>query len=181
MTETDGHLGQFEVTAQLFGLIDDMPAEKQYILMKQLIGDRLPVHLMRMVLDMDEARKLDLLKALGQPAREEGSVNTISLDGSNHLMRGMLRKPCRMPVRFRIGEVIQRSVIVDISMEGVFIESKAPPEPGTTIQMAFALPGAAKAFTLSGVVARSGEAGFGVKFKALDGLQHSEIARFVGK
>jgi hypothetical protein len=176
----NGKLGKFGVTAQLFGIIDEMRAEKQFLLLQQVLGGRLPAHLMSLVLDMTEARKLELLRALTDSHPEEAPVTTISLDDSDHLMRGMLRKPCRLPVRFHIDGELRRSLVVDISMEGVFIESAARPTAGSTIQMILALPGSATPLTLKGVVAHKAQGGFGVAFRGLTDVQHAEIAKFIG-
>ena len=171
-------LGQFEVTSQLFSLIDNMTGEKQFILLKQLLGTNLPAHLMRVVLDMTEAQRVDLLKALDDEPAEETTVTTIRLDESNNLMRGNMRQECRIPVRIRTTENTHDCTIIDISTFGVFIKSHTRHATGKTIQMAFTLPNFKVPFQIQGKIVRSTPAGIGVRFQNLKVKYFEAIKRY---
>ena len=171
-------LGKFEITSQLFTLIDNMSGEKQFILLKQLLGTNLPAHLMRLILDMTEAQRVDLLKALGEAPEEENPVTTILLDESNNLMRGNLRQKCRIPVRIRTTENAHDCTIIDISTFGVFIESHTRHATGKKIQMAFTLPNLKVPFQIEGKIVRSTPAGIGVRFQNLKVKHFEAIKRY---
>ena len=171
-------LGKFEITSQLFSLIDNMSTEKQFILLKQLLGTNLPSHLMRLVLDMNEAQRVELLKALGDEPAEENTVTTILLDESNNLMRGNLRQQCRIPVRIRTTENTHDCTIIDISTFGVFIKSHTRHATGKTIQMVFTLPNFKVPFQIQGKIVRSTSAGIGVRFQNLKVKYFEAIKRY---
>ena len=178
MITDKSQLGKFEITSRLFSLIDNMSTEKQFILLKQLLGTNLPAHLMRLVLDMTEAERVDLLKALGDESPEENSITTIRLDESNNLMRGNLRQECRIPVRIRTTENTHDCTIIDISTFGVFIESHTRHAVGKTIQMAFTLPNFKVPFQIQGKIVRTTPAGIGVRFQNLKVKYFEAIKRY---
>lgn len=172
------NLGRFEITARLFTLIDSLSAEKQFILLKQLLGANLPGHLMRLVLELTEAEKVELLKNLGETPSEEATVKTIQLDESNNLMRGNLRQKCRIPVRIKTTENTHDCTIVDISTFGVFIQSNTRHAVGKTIQMVFLLPGSKAPCQIDGRIVRSTPEGIGVRFQNLKVKYFDAIKRY---
>ena len=171
-------LGKFEVTSQLFSLIDGMSSEKQFILLKQLLGPNLPTHLMRMILDMTETGRVDLLKALDESPGEQSEVTTISLDDSNNMMRGNLRQACKIPVLVNTTENTHKCQIVDISTFGVFIQSHTRHATGKNIHLEFVLPEANMPFSINGQIVRSTPAGIGVRFHDLSSTQFEAIRHF---
>jgi hypothetical protein len=172
------HLGEFEITVRLFTLIDEMSNEKQFILLKQLLGTNLSGHLMRLVLEMTEAERVELLKSLGETPSGETAVTTIQLDESNNLMRGNLRQKCKIPVRIKTTENTHEGTIVDISTFGVFIKSNTRHAASKTIKMAFHLPGSETAFQIEGRVVRSTPDGIGVRFQNLKVKYFDAIKRY---
>lgn len=174
----ESQLGKFEITSLLFTLIDNMSREKQFILLKQLLGTNLPTHLMRLVLDMTESQRVDLLKALEDEPVAENPVTTILLDETNNLMRGNLRQQCRIPVRIRTTENTHDCTIIDISTFGVFIKSHTRHATGKKIQMAFTLPDLEAPFQIEGRIVRSTPTGIGVKFQNLKVKHFEAIKRY---
>lgn len=171
-------LGQFEITSHLFTLIDGLPTDKQFILLKQLLGLSLPTHLMRLVLDMTEAGRVELLKSLDEGSSEMEQITTISLDDSNNLMRGDLRQACRIPVSMKTAEDTHDCTIVDISTFGVFIQSHTRHATGKNIQLTFTLPGFKVPFSIKGKIVRSTPAGVGIRFQDLSTEQFEAIKSF---
>lgn len=171
-------LGKFGVTAQLFNLIDSLSAEKQFILLKQLLGTDLPTHLMRMVLDLSEAERLEMLRTMGEEPTAEKPVTTISLDDSNNLMRGDSRQACRIPVRMKTAENTHDCTIVDISTFGAFIKSHTRHASGKNILLAFFLPGSKVPIKSRGKIVRSTPEGIGVRFEKLGASQLEAIRRY---
>jgi hypothetical protein len=172
------NLGRFEITARLYTLIDSMSVEKQFILLKQLLGANLAGHLMRLVLDMTEAERVQLLNDLGESPSEETTVKTIQLDESNNLMRGNLRQKCRIPVRIKTTENTHDCTIVDISTFGVFIKSNTRHAAGKTIHMVFLLPGSKIPLQIDGRIVRSTPEGIGVRFQNLKVKYFDAIKRY---
>ena len=171
-------LGQFEVTDQLLTLIDGLSKEKQFILLKQLLGSNLSVHLMRMVIDMSESQRVELLKALGEGPAEKDAVTTINLDDSNNLMRGNVRQECHIAARLKTAEGTHECTIVDISTFGVFVRSHTRHTTGKTIQLDFTLPNSKMPFCIEGKIVRSTPSGVGVRFQDLTTGQFEAIKQY---
>jgi len=77
-----------------------------------------------------------------------------------------------VPVRFSGGGLAMQSTTSRIDAEGVFVRSLISPKEGSSISLAFALPGASRMLTAHGTVASRGEVGpvdpgFWVRFDEL--------------
>ena len=101
MNDLDTQTGQYKVTAHLFNFIDHLPQDKQYILYKQLIKGSVVTELFKLIIDMDEDEKIQLLERLGEIPYEEEPIRTINLDENESFMRENTRKVCQIPVKCR--------------------------------------------------------------------------------
>jgi Tfp pilus assembly protein PilZ len=171
--------GRYTVTTRLFDIIDDLPQEKQFILYKQLVKDKVSAELFKLIIDMSEDQKIQLLEQFGDVVYEDDVLQTVNLDDDESFMRGNPRKICLIPVKCKVEDRTFKSYIIDISKVGAFIESNDQFPVGQKIIISFKLPKYDNAFQLDGRIARSGPKGIGVKFYNLSPSQEDIIIKFI--
>ena len=181
MAGIDSQIGRYHVTARLFNYINDLSPDKQFILYKQLIKGDVNTQLFKLIIDMTEEEKIQLLEKLGEMSYEEEPIKTINIDEDESFMRENPRKICSIPVKCGIGNRSFKSHIIDISEVGAFIEMNDRFAVGQKILMALKLPNYPKAFELRGRIARSGPKGIGVRFYSLTQHQEQIIHTFIEK
>ena len=176
MSDFDSQIGPYRVTARLFNFINDLAQDKQFILYKQLIKNSVKTELFKLIIDMSEGEKLQLLERLGEVPYEEEPVNTINLDETESLMRESTRKVCQIPVKCKVEDRSFKSHVIDISAVGALIESNDSFPVGQKISMALSLPNQPKALEITGRIVRSGPKGIAVKYQNLKRI-HEELIR----
>lgn len=181
MLSSDSPSSKYGIITRLFSLISSLPKDQQLILLKQLVGDKVTSHLFKMIVEMSEDQQLILLEQLGHSMDYEPAERTLSLEGNEPSMRESMRKPCLINANYQIRDKDFRSYVLDISIGGVFIETKDRFKPGEAVVLNFTLPDSAEPFSVAGKIAWSGPAGFGVKFDPLQALQGKAIKTFVEK
>jgi Tfp pilus assembly protein PilZ len=105
---------------------------------------------------------------------------TLRLEDNEPSMRESPRKPCLVSANYKIRDEDIRSYILDISIGGVFIETKDPLKIGEAVVITFNLPDSVEPFSVRGAVAWSGPTGFGVKFDPLVPSQGKTIRQYIG-
>ena len=176
MNISDSQIGEYKVTARLFNFISDLSRDKQYILYKQLIKGDLKAELFKLIIDMTEHEKIELLERLGEMPHEEETIKTVNLDENESFMRENTRKVCQIPVKCRVEDRSFKSYIIDISAVGALIETNDTFPVGQKILMTLKLPNHPKAMELSGRIVRSGGRGIAVKYQDLKRI-HEELIR----
>ena len=176
MSTFDSQIGQYRVTARLFNFIDSLAKDKQFILYKQLIKGNVKNELFKLIIDMPEGEKLNLLERLGEIPYEEEAIKTLNLDESESFMRENTRKVCQIPVKCKVEDRSFKSYVIDISAVGALIESNDSFPVGQKISMALSLPNQPKALEISGRIVRSGPKGIAVKYQDLKRI-HEELIR----
>ncbi|MDO8941732.1 MAG: hypothetical protein Q7U75_01040, partial [Desulfobacterales bacterium] len=98
MIELDSRpsLGRFGVTARLFHLVDEMPKDKQLILLKQLLGERITSHLCKLIVEMTDDQLQRLCDQLEELPFDDAPVTTINLDEDGATMRQISRTSCQL-------------------------------------------------------------------------------------
>jgi len=175
----DSQNGSFTVTARLFNSINDLSHEKQFILYKELVKDNINAELFKLIIDLSEDEKTQLIMQLAGNSYEYEPLKTVNLDDDESFMRENPRKICLIAVKCKIEDRSFKSNIIDISEVGVFIESNDLFPIGQKIVMAFNIPNYDQAFQLNGRIARSGPRGIGVKFYDLPPDQENIILKFI--
>jgi Tfp pilus assembly protein PilZ len=178
MFELDLQEDKYAVTTRLFNYINDLSLEKRFILYKQLVKDNVTTELLKLIIDMSEDEKIQLLEKLGETPYDDEPIRTVNLDDDESFMRGNPRKICLIAVKCKVEDRSFKSYIIDISSVGVFIESNDRFPIGQKITMALKLPNYHEAFQLKGRIARSGSRGIGVKFYDLTPTQEDLIQKF---
>ncbi len=171
--------GRLDITFRLFQLVSRLDRDQQFQLLKQLTGERVTLHLFKQIVEMAESEQLLLLERLGQLAEGEAEERTLHLMGSEPRMREYPRKSCLINADYRVRGRECRSYILDISIGGVFIETRDRYAVGEEVILNFNLPDHPQPFSLRGRIAWSGPEGFGVKFDHLPPSQGSAIRRYV--
>ncbi|MCU0561187.1 MAG: PilZ domain-containing protein [Desulfobacterales bacterium] len=179
MDASESNLGRFAVTAQLFRLVDELPKDKQLILLKQLLGTRISAHLCKMVIAMPEEERQALSAHLEAGTPDEGPVTTLHLDDEAASIRQIIRKSCWLKAICVVGGRTFESMITDISSDGMFVKAAAEYPLGTPIRISCRLPGRDKALVLSGEVLRSEPGGIGVRLRGLTAEQQEAIRTFI--
>lgn len=179
MAAFDWQLGEYNVTARLFNMISSLPSDKQFILYKQLVKGRVTAQLFKLIIDLSEEDKIQLLEKLSGMPYEEDAIQTVNLDETESFMRENPRKICLIPATCKIVDQSFKSYIIDISTVGAFIETNDRYPAGQKISMAFKLPNHPETFNLNGRISRSGSRGIGVKFYDLTKTQQDIIIRFI--
>jgi hypothetical protein len=175
----DSDKNGFTVISRLFTIINDLSHEKQFSLYKQLAQDNIETELFKLIIEMSEDEKTQLLMQLEAISEEDEPLQTLDLDADESFMREVPRKLCLIPVKCTIEGRSFKSHIIDISKLGAFIESKDLFPVDQKISMAFKLPDYPEAFQLEGRIARSGPGGIGVRFNDLAPDQEDAIRKFI--
>ena len=175
----ESQLGRYALVARLFNIIDGLPLDKQFDIYKKLVADNLSGELFKLIIDMPEDQKSRLLEQMGAITEDDERLQTVDLDNDQSFMRENPRKICLIGVNCKIGYRSFKSYIIDISNQGVFIESNDRFPVGQKISMTFKLPHYDTAFDLNGRIARSGPRGMGVKFFNLSSIQEEIILKFI--
>jgi Tfp pilus assembly protein PilZ len=171
--------GRFTVTGRLFKTINDISPDKQFILYKQLVKDRIVPELFQLIIDLSEDQKLQLFEKLSGISFADEPLKTINLDDSESFIRENLRKNCLIAVTCKIGDRSFESYIIDISQVGVFIESNDVFPVGQKITVIFKLPNYHHVFQLNGRITRSEPKGISVKFHEITPTQEEVILKFI--
>ena len=182
MNELDSQasVGRFGVTTRLFHLVDEMPKDKQLILLKQLLGERITSHLCKLIIEMKDDQLQRLCDQLEELPFEDAPVTTINLDEDGAPMRQISRTSCHLKAICVADGRTFESVITDISTVGMFIKSPPAAYPaGKPIRVSCRLPGREKALVLSGQVLRSETTGIAVRLTGLSAEQESAIRQFI--
>lgn len=175
----DSHNGRYSVTARLFSIIDDQSPEKQFVLYEQLVKENIKGELFKLIIDLSEDQKIQLLEQLGEIPDVDEPLKTVNLEQDESFMRENPRKICLISVKCQIEDRSFKSYIIDISALGAFIDSNELFPVGQKISMAFKLPHYHSVFQLNGRIARSGPRGMGVKFYNLSPTQEDIILKFI--
>jgi hypothetical protein len=178
MDEIAPPLGRFSTTARLFALVDELPRDKQLILLKQLLGDRITTHLYQLVLELPEDQHLRMLEQLMELPFGEAPVTTLNLD-EDETMRQIQRKSCRLRAVCVLDANTFDGIITDISTVGMFIKTERSFPVGKPIRVSCRLPGLERALILRGEILRNEPSGIGIRLKDLTADQDKAIRAFI--
>jgi hypothetical protein len=178
MDEIAPRLERFGTMARLFALVDELPRDKQLILLKQLLGDRITTHLYQLVLDLPDEQQQRMLEQLAELPFGETPVTTLNLD-DEETIRQIQRKSCRLRAVCVLDANTFDGVITDISTVGMFIKTERSFPVGKPIRVSCRLPGLEKALILKGVILRIEPSGIGIRLKDLTPDQDKAIRAFI--
>ena len=171
MKAVDTPLGKYAIIARLFELINHISEDQFVIVLKDLLGDKFSAQLFKLVIDLSEEQQTVLLNHLQKKVQARHTSER----------REHLRKPCLIPLTYRVQGRQFDGYILDINDHGVFIETGNAFFSGQEIIMTFAAPRNQKALAIIGQIVWSSQDGIGVKFKRLTAHQRKAIQAFWGK
>ena len=155
-------------------IIKDLPEERQWILLQQLLKGNVIATLMGLISKMSDDEQLTLLERL--QAQPINPVNPVETEIS---LRGHSRKSCMISTDYRVDGCNFEGFMLDISPTGAFIETSEPFSAGQQIQLAFSLPNTPGQLTMTGEILWNGKLGIGLQFKELSRKQMDSIAAFM--
>jgi Tfp pilus assembly protein PilZ len=173
--------GKYNITERLFSLIDGLSTDRQFTLFRQLIKDNVATQLFKMIIDLSAEEKTQLLEKFEEVQVEEEQVKTINLDENNSLMRKNPRTICLVEAECRMAEKTFKSYIINISTDGVFLETKNRIGVGQKMALTFSLPNHPTPLKIAGQVARIEPEGVAVVFLALKQNQQEVIRIYIEK
>jgi hypothetical protein len=159
---------------KLAQIIENLPEERQLVLLKQLLKDNLTTALLGIIRKMTEHEKLTLLAQL-QPVAAEAD----GLEETEITLRSFSRKSCMLRIDYTIEGRNFEGFILDISPAGAFIESGEAFKAGRQIQLTFSVPTHPEQMTISGEILWKGLLGMGIKFLDISREQIESIAAFM--
>ena len=179
MTAQDSQPGEYNITERLFRFIDALSTDKQFDLYQQLIEHKVSTQLFKLIIDMADEEKIQFLERLGEVPFEAEPIKTINLDENESFMRENPRKNCLVAIKCKVGNTSFSSYIINISVHGVFIESRERFPVGQKIRMTFNLPNSPKTLKLKGKINRDSHRGMGVNFLDLNQEQQEIIRTYI--
>ena len=154
--------------------IKELPAERRWTLLEQLLEGNIIPTLHRLIGKMSENEQLALLEQLqGQPD------NSLNSEETEIAMRTRSRKSCMINTDYVVESRNFEGFILDINPTGAFIETGEAFTAGQQIQLAFSLPNNPGKLTITGEILWNSESGIGIRFKELSRKQIDLIAAFV--
>lgn len=160
--------GKYNVIARLFELMNNISEDRLLLILKDLLQDNFTTQIFKLVIDMTDEQQMLLLEALGKKAPTTDSKDR----------RGHSRKPCLIPLDYKVNGRTFKGYILDISAFGVFIETSDYFFCGQEILMTFSVPNYQKSLKLAGEIVWSSQQGIGVKFTHLTQHQLDAIKFF---
>lgn len=160
--------GKYSVIARLFELMNNVSEDRLLLILKNLLRDNFTTHIFKLVIDMTDQQQALLLDALEKKTPGD----------DNRDRRGQSRKPCLIPIDYKVSGRTFKGYILDMSAFGVFIETSDNFFGGQEIIMSFSVPNYQKPLKLAGEIVWSSQQGIGVKFTHLTQHQLDAIKYF---
>jgi Tfp pilus assembly protein PilZ len=162
------------INSRLATKIKGLPADRQWILLQQLIDGNIFTTLQGLINNMSDDEQLALLERL--QAQPNHSVNP---EETEIALRRYSRKSCMISTDYVVENRTFEGFILDINPAGAFIETSDAFTEGQQIQLAFSLPNNPGRLTLTGEILWNSKLGIGIRFKELSRKQIDLITAFM--
>jgi Tfp pilus assembly protein PilZ len=156
--------------------IKDLPEERQWILLQQLVKGNVVATLIGLISKMSADEQLTLLERL-----QKQPINSVSSVETEITLRGHSRKSCMISTDYVVEGRNFEGFMLDISPAGAFIETGEAFTAGHQIQLAFSLPNNPGQLKMTGQILWNGKLGIGLQFKELSRKQMDLITAFMGE
>lgn len=164
----------YTINPRLAEKIKDLPEERQWILLQQLVKGNTMATLLGLISKMSDDAQLTLLERL-----QEQPISAVTPVETEIALRGHSRKSCMISTDYVVGGRNFEGFMLDISPAGAFIETGEAFTAGHQIQLAFSLPNHPGQLTITGEILWNGKLGIGLQFKELSRKQIDLIAAFM--
>lgn len=162
------------INPRLAEKIKDLPEERQWILLQQLVKGNTMATLLGLISKMSDDEQLTLLERW-----QEQPISAVIPVETEIALRGHSRKSCMISTDYVVGGRNFEGFMLDISPAGAFIETGEAFTAGHQIQLAFSLPNHPGQLTITGEILWNGKLGIGLQFKELSRKQIDLIAAFM--
>ena len=162
------------VDPRLARKIKELPAERQWTLLQQLLEGNIIATLHGLISKMSDDEQLALLEQL-----QDQPDNSLNPEETEIAMRTHSRKSCMINTDYVVERRNFEGFILDINPTGAFIETGEAFTVGQQIQLAFSLPNNPGQLTITGEILWNSKSGIGIRFKDLSRKQIDLIAAFV--
>ena len=162
------------INPRLAEKIKDLPEERQWILLQQLLKGNVIATLLGLINKMSDDEQLTLLERL-----QEQPIDSVLPVETEIALRGHSRKSCMISTDYVVEGHNFEGFMLDISPTGAFIETGEVFSAGQQIQLAFSLPNNLGQLTMAGEILWNGKLGIGLQFKELSRKQIDLIAAFM--
>lgn len=162
------------INSRLATKIEEMSADRQWILLQQLLDGNILATLQGLISKMSHDEQLALLERL--QAQSNSSVNPQETEIA---LRRYSRKSCMISTDYVVESQNFEGFILDINPAGAFIEASDAFTEGQQIQLAFTLPNNPGRLTLTGEILWNSKLGIGIRFKELSRKQTDLITAFM--
>jgi Tfp pilus assembly protein PilZ len=150
------------INLKLAEKIKDLPEERQWILLQQLLKGKIIATLLGLISKMPDDEQLTLLERL-----QEQPISSVIPEETEISLRGHSRKSCMISTDYVVEGHNFKGFMLDISPTGAFIETGEAFTAGQQIQLAFFLPNNPGQLTITGEILWNGRLGIGLQFKEL--------------
>ena len=164
----------YTINPRLAEKIKDLPEERQWILLQQLVKGNTMATLLGLISQMSDDAQLALLERL-----QEQPISAVTPVETEIALRGHSRKSCMISTDYVVGGRNFEGFMLDISPADAFIETGEAFTAGHQIQLAFSLPNHPGQLTITGEILWNGKLGIGLQFKELSRKQIDLIAAFM--
>jgi len=162
MTNTNHPSALNTINPGLAKKIKNLPEERQFVLLKQLLKGDIAATLFKLIGKMSNDQQLTLLEQL-----QESPTEPVNPEETVISLRGHNRKSCMLATNYEVEGRNFENFMLDISPSGAFIETEKAFSAGQQIQLVFSLPNHPEQLTIAGEILWKGILGIGVKFKDL--------------
>ena len=162
------------ISSRLTAKIKGLPADRQWILLQQLVDGNIVATLQGLINNMSDDEQLALLERL-----QDQPNNSVNLEETEIALRGHTRKSCMISIDYVVESRNFEGFMLDINPAGAFIETNEAFTAGQQIQLAFTLPNNPARLTLSGEILWNSKLGIGIRFKELSRKQIDLITAFM--
>jgi Tfp pilus assembly protein PilZ len=164
------------VSSRLATKIKGLSADRQWILLQQLVDGNIVATLQGLINNMSDDEQLALLERLqAQPN------NPANPEETEIALRRYSRRSCMISTDYVVESRNFEGFMLDISPAGAFIETGDTFTAGQQIQLAFTLPNNPGQFKIPGEILWNSKSGIGIRFKELSRKQIELIAAFMGE
>jgi Tfp pilus assembly protein PilZ len=164
------------INPKLAEKIADLPEDRQWILLRQLLEGDIIAALEGLISRMSADEQLALLDQLqNQP------IQSINSEETEISIRSHTRRSCMISANYVVDQRNFDGFVLDISPAGAFIETGEAFAAGQQIQLMFSLPNKSGQMNISGKILWKNKLGIGLQFEDLSRQQIDHITAFVAE
>ncbi|MGD8290509.1 MAG: PilZ domain-containing protein [Desulfobacterales bacterium] len=164
------------INPKLAEKIADLPEDRQWILLKELLDGDITAALEGLISRMSDDQQMALLDQL-----QDQPTQAVNLEETEISIRSHTRRSCIISANYVVDQRNFDGFVLDISPAGAFIETGEAFAAGQQIQLMFSLPNKSGQMNVSGKILWKNKLGIGLQFEDLSQQQIDLITAFVAE